>query len=451
MMITLTKTHGLKNLAESGGKTGPGSLIPEGGSVAGRNCLVLAVLLGGISVCAAGQPPVKAKSARDGVMDQLRLQDGTVLLGMAVAETPPQLLVRMEWLQAKHAELVTTRIQPELKRHSELRFRELRELLEGEREAVESAGPGGPESIQRLSLLQEVLERLDPEAPPLPPWVIFQAARPRFRSGELQTVQRREVCRMAFLHAIADVEEREWKSLVKQLQMIQTPPAVALPDLTAEAKVPGAEHLRDQILSAMDVRLNAVTSLIQAGGLFVDEAQRPDPAALIQMALNQNLEGTVQELLNEVAGAPLKSQAEPGEQLEEAFRVAERKSHRTLLISDSNFDLNAGTATVRRRLYFRGSGKRWNLVHQVEGSASVRDVQPEQIQPLENDPQIQQIAALVKGLGIGNGQMQSALRMGTVVQAAQNNAKSSFESAIQDVLTGRFESRGGVLRIEDGP
>lgn len=404
-----------------------------------------------MTASAVGQPPVKARSARDGVMDQLRLQDGTVLLGMAVAETPPQLLVRTAWLQAKHAQLVTARIQPELKRHSELRFRELRELLEREGDAMRAAGPGEPEAIQRLSLLQEVLERLDPEAPPLPRWVIFQAARPRFRSGELQTVQRRGVCRMAFLHAIADVEEREWKSLVKELQLTQTPPTVALPDLTAEEKSPGAELLRDQILSAMDVRLNAVTSLIQTGGLFVDEGQRPDPSALIQMALNQNLEGTLQELLNEVAGAPLKSKPEPEEEFGEAFRAAERKSHRTLLISDSQLDLNAGTALVRRRLYFRGSEKRWNLVHQVEGSASVRDVQPDQMQPLENDPQIQQIATLVKGLGIDNGQMQTALKMGTVVQAAQNNAKSSFEAAIQDVLAGRFESRGVVLRIEDGP
>jgi hypothetical protein len=383
-------------------------------------------------------------------MDQLRLQDGTVLLGMAVAETPPQLLVRTAWLQAEHAQLVTDRIQPELKRQAELQFRELRELLARERDAVVAAQPGAPEAIQRASLLQEVLERLDLEAPPLPRWIIVQAARPRFRTGELQTVQRRDVCRMALMHAIADVEDREWKSLVKELQLIHTPPTVALPDLTAVAKAPSAEILRDQILAAMDVRLNAVTSLIQTGRLFVDEGQRPDPSALIQMVLNQNLEGTLQELLNEVAGSPLKSNPELEETLDEAFRAAERKSHRTLLISDAQFNLNAGTATVRRRLYFRGSEKRWNLVHQVEGSASIRDVQPDQMQPLENDPQIQQIVTLVKGLGIDNGQMHTALRMGTVVQTALNNARSSFETAIQDVLVGRFESQGGVLRIADG-
>ena len=450
-MIKLMETHRLKSLVGSGWNAGLCLLMRYGRSAAVRCCIILALLPGDMNVPAMGQPPVKARSARDGVMDQLRLQDGTVLLGLAVAETPPQLLVRTAWLQAKHAELVTVRIQPELKRHSELQFRELRELLEREADAVRAAVPGGPEAIQRASLLQEVLERLDPEAPPLPRWVIFQAARPRFRTGELQTVQRRDVCRMAFMHAIADVEEREWKSLVKELQSIQTPPTVALPDLTAVANAPSAEVLRDQILAAMDVRLNAVTSLIQTGPLFVDEGQRPDPAALIQMALNQNLEGTLQELLNEVAGAPAKSQTEPGERLEEAFGMAERKSHRTLLISDSQFDLNAGTAIVRRRLYFRGSEKRWNLVHQVEGSASVRDVQPGQMQPLENDPQIQQIATLVKGLGIDNGQMQTALKMGTVVQAAQNSAKSSFEAAIQDVLAGRFESLGGMLKIEDGP
>jgi len=397
---------------------------------------------------AQGQQPVKAKSARDGVMDQLRLQDGTALLGMAIAEMPPQLLVRTAWLQAKYPELVAARIQPELKRQAVERFRDLRELLEPEQGAEVAQGP---EAMQRASLLQEVLERLDPEQPPMPRWVIFQSARARYRKGELQPAARRDVCRRAFLYGIADVEEREWTSLVKELQAMSTPPTVALPDLTPAVKAPGAEVQRDQILAAMDVRLNAVTSLIQTGGLFVDEGQRPDPAALIQMALNQNLEGSLQALLNEVAGGPLKPQPEAGESLEAAFRAVERKSHRTLLVSDVQFDLNAGTAVVRRRLFFRGSEKRWSLMHQVEGNASVRDVQPDQIQPLENDPQIQQIATLVKAMGIDNGQMQTALRMGSVVQAAQTQAKSLFEALIQDVLAGRWQSGGVLLKIEDTP
>ena len=102
----------LKNMLRRGWCAGVLDVLSCGRFRSDLCCLVVACLLACRCMPAQGQQPVKAKSARDGVMDQLRLQDGTALLGMAIAEMPPQLLVRTAWLQAKYPELVAARIQP---------------------------------------------------------------------------------------------------------------------------------------------------------------------------------------------------------------------------------------------------------------------------------------------------------------------------------------------------
>jgi hypothetical protein len=205
------------------------------------------------------------------------------------------------------------------------------------------------------------------------------------------------------------------------------------------------EHLRDQILAAVDVRLNTVTRLIQSGPVFLDEQQRPDPAALIQMALNQNLEGTLQELLNEVGGAPSSTASSTQPSLDKAFQLAERRSHRTLIISNLQMQPSAGQATVSQSLYFRDADQQWKLLFEVIGKGSAANVDPAQIQPLENDPQIQQIVTVMQGLGI------NAFRMGAVVQAAQNSAATALASRIQDLLTARWDAGDALVRIQDAP
>lgn len=414
----------------------------------GLRLLITITLQIGFSQNLFSQTTTRARSPRDGVMDQLKLRDGTTLLGLAVTETPPRLLVRTAWLKAKSPTLLTNRVLPEVKHQGELRNRFLREFLQQERVRLELTTP---ESQQRASLLKELEERLNPEDPPLPRWILFQAAREQFRRGELQPVQRREVCRMALSYGIPDLEEREWKSVVQEIRLQQAPPSILLPDISTASDTPSMEHLRDQILAAVDVRLNTVTRLIQSGPVFLDEQQRPDPAALIQMALNQNLEGTLQELLNEVGGAPSSTASSTQPSLDKAFQLAERRSHRTLIISNLQMQPSAGQATVSQSLYFRDADQQWKLLFEVIGKGSAANVDPAQIQPLENDPQIQQIVTVMQGLGINENQLQVAFRMGAVVQAAQNSAATALASRIQDLLTARWDAGDALVRIQDAP
>ncbi len=411
--------------------------------------LVLTIALQiGFSQTLRSQTATRTRSPRDSVMDQLKLRDGTTLLGLAVTETPPRLLVRTEWLRTKWPTLMTSRVLPEVRQQSEQRNRSLREFLQQQRVSLELTTP---ESHQRASLLKELEERLNPDDPPLPRWILFQADREQFRRGELQSMQRREICRMALRYGIPDLEEREWKSVVQEIRVQQAPPSILLPDISLTPEASSIELLRDQILAAVDVRLNTVTRLIQSGPVFLDEQQRPDPAALIQMALNQNLEGTLQELLNEVGGAPSSTATSSQASLDKAFQLAERRSHRTLIISSLQMQPSIGQATVSQSLYFRDANQQWKLLFEVIGRGSMEDVDPAQLQPLKNDPQVQQIETVMQGLGINIDQLQPALRMGAVVQTAQNTASTTLASRIQDLLTAQWDAGGTLVRIQDGP
>ena len=169
------------------------------------------------------------------------------------------------------------------------------------------------------------------------------------------------------------------------------------------------------------------------------------------MALNQNLEGTLQELLNEVGGAPSSTATSSQASLDKAFQLAERRSHRTLIISSLQMQPSIGQATVSQSLYFRGANQQWKLLFEVIGRGSIEDVDPAQLQPLKNDPQVQQIETVMQGLGINIDQLQPALRMGAVVQTAQNTASTTLASRIQDLLTAQWDTGGTLVRIQDGP
>ena len=61
----------------------------------------------------------------------------------------------------------------------------------------------------------------------------------------------------------------------------------------------------------------------------------------------------------------------------------------------------------------------------------------EQVQKIEDDPQIKQISGLLSQLGPGGDSLKTALQMGAVVQSASAKADTAFQSAIQDLITTR--------------
>jgi hypothetical protein len=161
--------------------------------------------------------------------------------------------------------------------------------------------------------------------------------------------------------------------------------------------------------------------------------------------LGENVQSLLGELLNE--GQPRQPVAPPNDTLPDAARrAADTRKHLTVVLSGFDFDIAAGSATVTRRLFHKDKNGQWKLLLASRETSTAADVKPGQVEAIENDPQVKEIAGLVEGLGLGGGQFSNALQMGAVVQNALGDTNQKFESTIQDIITVRT-----LIRAQEPP
>ena len=163
------------------------------------------------------------------------------------------------------------------------------------------------------------------------------------------------------------------------------------------------------------------------------------------------LHSTRQELLDETGGAAAKSSAattaNDATLPEAAIRIAEKNGNSTAVVSSFEFDLARGVASVTRQLFRNSIPGDWKLVSSVTGSSTTNDVTEEQVQKIEDDPQIKQISGLLSQLSGDGNSLKTALQMGAVVQSASSKADTAFQSAIQDLITARAISNETPLTV----
>ncbi len=419
--------HGLKSaflrVRGTGGNAVLSHLVPV--------MLIASLLMTSLlTVAKAQMAPLKARSFRDRVVDKISLNDTTLIWGMMLSRRPTRILVNTSWMRTNCADFYEKEIAALLKATPPVTSSVLVEILQNE---IDLAAAAEPESPQRTGLLKEILDHLTPDETVEPKFVILELPKSRVTNIESQTEARRELCRLAILNHVEDIEDTHWKSIVEQLQ--------AIPE--AERKLTPPQAINDdhknleQILAAVDVRMNAASRLIQTGSTVIDESAKPDLSLLLNSMLGGNVQSLLGELLNE--GQPRQPDAPPQNDTlpDAARRVADAKKHSTIVLSDFEFNIAMGSATVTRRLFHKGKDGQWKLLLASRETSTAADVKPGQVEAVENDPQVKEIAGLVEGSGLGGGQFAKALQMGAVVQNALSEANQKFESTLQEIITAR--------------
>ena len=392
----------------------------------------------------AQMAPLKARSFRDRVVDRISLNDKTQVWGMLLNKKPTRVLVNTSWIRTNCPDFYEKDVAPQIHASQTVTNASLAEILQKE---IDLAATAEPETPQRTGLLKEILDRLTPDETAEPVFFILELPKSRVTNVESQTEARRELCRLALLNNIQDIEETHWKSIAEQLQ--------AIPE--AERKLTPPQAANDEqknlelILAAVDVRMNAASRLIQTGSTVIDESAEPDLSLLLNSMLGGNVQSLLGELLNE--GQPRQPDAPPNDTLPDAARrAADTKKHSTVVLSGFDFDIATGSATVTRRLFHKGNNGQWTLLLSSRETSTTADVKPGQVEAIENDPQVKEIAGLVEGLGLGGGQFSNALQMGAVVQNALGEANQNFEETIQDIITVRNLTRAQeppVIVVQD--
>lgn len=370
-------------------------------------------------------PPVKATSFRDRVVDKVTLNDGITLWGAVVSRKPVRLFISMTWLRLAQPDLLADEILPELKKNKSTAPTAIAASLQTE---IDRLQPTTPEDRQRIGLLKEIHGRLVPDEPSEPFFIILELSMNRVRNLETQPGARRELCRLAILNNIPDVEDSHWKSIAEQLQRIppnkrRTAAPVAQQD---------DEMSRQRILAAVDVRLNAATRVIRNGVNVVDETATPDLAMIIDSMLGGNVENLLSELLNE--GVSRQQTPTIDKLPDAAAKIANSRNHSTVVLSGFDFNIDAGSASVTRQLFRKLDDGQWKLLISTIGTSTIANLKPGQVEGIENDPQVKEISQLVKGLGLG-GKFDTALQLGAVVQNAMRDAELAFEEKIQGTIT----------------
>ncbi|MFO1001505.1 MAG: hypothetical protein U0936_14285 [Planctomycetaceae bacterium] len=388
---------------------------------------------------AEGQTPSpNARSFRDRVVDKISLNDNTQIWGLLLGRKPTRLLVNTTWMRTNAAEFYEKDVLPCIKESKTTPYASLAENLQKE---IDLAKAAVPEEPQRIGLLKEILARLTPDEVDEPGFIVLELPKSRVTNIESQSEARRELCRLALLNDLQDIEETHWKSIAQQLQAI---PA-ANRKLTAPLATNNDEENLEKILAAVDLRTNSASRLIQTGSTVLDESTKPDLSLLLNSMLGGNVQSLVGELLNE--GLPRQQQAPPDDTLPAAAgRIADSNKHSTVVLSGFEFDVTSGSATVTRRLFRKGNNGQWRLLLSSGETSTAADVKPGQVEAIENDPQVKEIAGLVEGLGLGGGQFSNALQMGAVVQNALGEANQKFEESIQDIIT-----VGNLARAQESP
>ena len=302
----------------------------------------------------AQMAPLKARSFRDRVVDRISLNDKTQVWGMLLNKRPTRVLVNTSWIRTNCPDFYEKDVAPQIHASQTVTNASLAEILQKE---IDLAATAEPETPQRTGLLKEILDRLTPDETAEPVLFILELPKSRVTNVESQTEARRELCRLALLNNIQDIEETHWKSIAEQLQ--------AIPEAERKLTPPQATNDNQKnlelILAAVDVRMNAASRLIQTGSTVIDESAEPDLSLLLNSMLGGNVQSLLGELLNE--GQPRQPDAPPNDTLPDAARrAADTKKHSTVVLSGFDFDLATGSATVTRRLFGKSANGQWRLL-----------------------------------------------------------------------------------------
>lgn len=384
----------------------------------------------------------KSIPIRDRVVDRITLRDGTQLLGLAINERPAQLVVRPQVLKETLPAELWQEIETALKGLETQPIEDVVSPLQEELTRLEMATP---KDAQRIAMIGEVLDRIKNRETTAPPLLIIEPSRSRLRKLDGQTPQRRELCKLALLNDLPNFENEDAKTVMEKLRAI---PA-GQRKVALEQPVQSTVKAADRILAAIDIRLNAAVRLIRSGNSFVNEDERPDPAVLLQGALEQNLQSTLGQLLNEANGVEQNTPQNPGGPLNElpaaAVAIADAKKMRVCVVTEYQILLDQGTATVHRSLFRKTNADKWVRVLTSSSTSTTADVKPGQQDAIKADPQVQQITSLVQGLGIGDDKLNTALSMGSVVQNALTAVDAQFSDRIQAILTAREIFNAGPI------
>lgn len=401
--------------------------------------VVVALFMGLFGSTVQGQG--KAVSVSHLAVDVISLKSGKSVRGIVVSahpDEPVNMVADRQWLQQHNPELSHQAIAEE----AEQRQQAINQLIERLKKRL--ANPVTAPGLQfflKQELERAVAQQKSPPDPPQFVWLEFN------RDLVIRVItappDRQRVAIWAWSERLPNVEARDYVELQRELKQRKIDVTVHPPDLS-DRLGPRVQDEREWFarLALVEYALGKPFDFQGTGDLLIrtDSSQKMiDLAPLLTRSLSSQVDSLLKELTGEPQAAPIATVSI--DWLKSATTEADKESVRGLRATRVEVQTEGMRANVQTAFAARMPNGNWEIIWSHRESQDGTRPRAEMEAKIAADPQIKQITAGMKSLGVSaDDQIRQAIRFGAATMAAQQSTESRF-----------FEFRDRYTRHLDGP
>ena len=386
--------------------------------------LIFATLGASLPASASAQMPTGSKTQLG--VDMVTLDDGKRVFGIVLGipgSSGTQLLIERKWLQRTHPELFRQAIKQEQEnaRQTAEQFGERVDRWIQQRSDEPLLVGFLNDEKQRVSKRARQRDRSDSR------FLLMQIPAGKIRTTFLQPAERKRIAGLAWEHGLENVTVTSVKRLRRQLtakdidvdtdsfDLSDEVPFLAQSERTWMIRRALVEHHYRGGLEFQGTRAN----LLQTG-------EKRDLGQLMTSALGGS--NQLEQIGRELGIPEFQTESQISTSWwKKATDAADKDGFQGVLVSVLDQSLLNPTVKVDVFFFAKISG-RWESVVQFQAQSDANQQQPEDLEKVQNDPQLAQVIGQLRAFGLdpGHPQVQKAIRHGAATAVALEQAKAQF-------------------------
>ena len=405
---------------------------------------VLIVFILSISHLQAQLPSSSKKSL---VVDEVISTDGKRFYGIILKNSNPDgltIMIRRDWLEKTHPDLYRTHLADESEKEIEVLTKHLFRL--------EAWWKSRKDNSELVEFVDSEMERVEKQREAkqknqnvdLKPFTLLNLPTTKLKRVYQQPRERHHMAGIAWKHNIDRVTTRSIKAIQRDLEEKNIGWMKESFDLSSQLAISQEQSeeqwrarvalIEYQLYQPLDFQ--GTGSMLVRTDLNQANLKQGDINAMMKQLMNSNMQPDLNSLLADNRllkdlgiGNNFNNNKPKQESTwwENAAKTAESEKINGFLTARVINETAGNDARVELCFFAYIKPDQWKQVIKIESRASHNDVDPAQIERINNDPQIKGLLDLTRGLGIGSGDMiEKAVRHGAATKLALEEAKDEF-------------------------
>jgi hypothetical protein len=400
----------------------------------------------------SSQAQLPSSSKKSLVVDEVITTDGKRFYGIILRNSNRDgltMMIRRDWLEKTHRDLFQAHVAKESEKEIQAMTNHLFRL--------EAWWKSRKENSELVAFVDREMERIEKQReskqknqnPELQPFTLINFPVAELRKFYQQPQERHQIAGIAWKHNIDRVTTRSIKSIQRELESKKIDWRKESFDLSD--KLPSSQGQSDEQWRArvalIEYQLCQPLDFQGTGSMLLriepDQANlRPgDINAVMKQLMNSNMPSNLSSLLS---GNPLFKELGIGSNLQNnnlkqesdwwrsAAKVAESEKINGFLTARVVNEIGGNDAQVELCFFAYIKPDRWIEVIKIESRASHKDVNAAEIDRINNDPQVEGLLDIARGLGLGSGVIiDKAIRHGAATKLALDESKDKFHQFLE--------------------